>query len=153
VAADLRSLLHEARAAEAPLSSRPDEPRHSPVPWMLAVLAAGAAAVFGTLYWQGDQQREALRAELADSREAVALLTARLAPPPEVPQPAFDAAAPEATDAAASDAAPPEASGATAATTAPATTAAPPIMAVAKPAAPAPVATHAASTTAAPGAE
>jgi CheY-like chemotaxis protein len=85
----IRTLLREAHAAaEAPLAQTPDKPRHSPIPWLLAMAAGIAAAVFGTLQWQNGEQLRLLRAELADSRAAVALLTARLTLPPEVEEPA-----------------------------------------------------------------
>lgn len=92
LAADLRALLQEARQGEPAPVIQPEKPRHSPLAWTLAVLAAVAAGVCGTLYWQGDAERAALRAELASSREAVALLAARLAPVREAESPALDEA-------------------------------------------------------------
>jgi hypothetical protein len=95
-AEQMRTLLREARAAaQAPLAQTPDKPRHSPIPWLLALAAGIAAAVFGTLQWQNGEQLRLLRAELADSRAAVALLTARLTLPPEVEAPVVAEEVPE----------------------------------------------------------
>jgi CheY-like chemotaxis protein len=81
VVSDVRSMLLEVMpvAPEAP-ATEPEQPRHSPVPWLLALAASVAAAVLGTLLWQNQQQMMAMRDELADNRSTLAMLTARLAP-------------------------------------------------------------------------
>jgi CheY-like chemotaxis protein len=78
---DVRGMILEAMPAapEAP-PTEPERPRHSPVPWLLALAASVAAAVLGTLLWQNQQQILSLRNELADSKSTLAMLTARLAP-------------------------------------------------------------------------
>jgi CheY-like chemotaxis protein len=96
VVREVRGLIREAAAAAAvpaptpapaprhePPVILPEKPRHSPVPWFLALAAGVAAAVFGTLWWQGQQQVLTLRADLMDSRSTVTLLTARLGPAPQ----------------------------------------------------------------------
>ncbi|MEO6185201.1 MAG: response regulator, partial [Steroidobacteraceae bacterium] len=94
---DVRSMMLDVMpvAPEAP-STAPEEPRHSPIPWLLALAASVAAAVLGTLLWQNQQQTLALRNEVADSRSTLAMLTARLVP---TPQPAAAAAEVESADA------------------------------------------------------
>ncbi|MET0279999.1 MAG: response regulator [Steroidobacteraceae bacterium] len=89
-AAELRLLLEAARPAVAPPPPpqvQPDKPRHSAIPWLLALAAGSAAAILGTLYLQGGEQLRAVRAELADSKATVSLLTARLTLPAEVEAP------------------------------------------------------------------
>lgn len=76
----LRVLLRETLPPppEPAPPTEPERPRHSPVPWLLALAASAAAAVLGTLLWQNERQIAPLRAELADSRANVSLLLARL---------------------------------------------------------------------------
>ena len=84
VAREIGTLVREAVTSAAaraePPIVLPEKPRHSPVPWLLALAASAAAAVVGTLWWQGQQRLDAVNAELMDSRSTVAMLTARLAP-------------------------------------------------------------------------
>jgi CheY-like chemotaxis protein len=91
LAREVRSAMQTAVQAAIPVPpvlpiappTEPERPRHSPLPWFLALAASVAAAVLGTLLWQGQQQQEALRSELMDSKSTVALLTARLVPAPQ----------------------------------------------------------------------
>ena len=100
VVSDVRSLLLEVMpAVPEPPAVEPERPRHSPMPWLLALAASVAAAVLGTLLWQTRQQTDSLRSELMDSRSTVALLTARLGPSPQpVDDTAGDATAAVAPD-------------------------------------------------------
>ncbi len=84
VVSEVRSLIREALPAPPVAQpTGPESPRHSPLPWFLALAAGVAAAVLGTLLWQGRQQLDTLRSELADSRSTAALLAARLGPAPQ----------------------------------------------------------------------
>jgi CheY-like chemotaxis protein len=89
---ELRPLLQDLQTRVQVPPMEPPKPHHSPVPWLLAVAAGIAAAVFGTLLWQDRQQLVSLRAELANARSDLALLAARLVPPPP-PAPAEPALA------------------------------------------------------------
>jgi CheY-like chemotaxis protein len=79
---DVRGVLRELvpQLFQAPVIE-PEPARHSPLAWILALLAGMAAATFGTLAWQGSTQNAALRSELADSRATIGELTARISPP------------------------------------------------------------------------
>jgi CheY-like chemotaxis protein len=83
VLGEVRGLIRELPAPPMAAPVEPEKPRHSPWPWLLAVAASVVAAVFGTLQWQGQQQLDTLRSELADSRSMAALLAARLGPAPQ----------------------------------------------------------------------
>jgi CheY-like chemotaxis protein len=79
---ELRPLLQDVQSRAQLPPMEPPKPHHSPVPWLLALAASIAAAVFGALLWQDRQQLVSLHAELANARSDLALLTARLVPPP-----------------------------------------------------------------------
>jgi CheY-like chemotaxis protein len=84
VVSEVRGLIREALPVQpAAAPTEPEKPRHGPWPWLLALAASVAAAVCGTLLWQGRQQLDTLRSELADSRSTAALLAARLGPAPQ----------------------------------------------------------------------
>jgi hypothetical protein len=79
VLADVRSAIRDSLPQPPePPQIKQDKPLHRPVPWLLALAASAAAAVFGTLWWQTQQQGEALRADLADTKATVTELSARL---------------------------------------------------------------------------
>jgi CheY-like chemotaxis protein len=84
VVGDVRNLMLEMAPAlpEPPLNAA-EPPRHSAVPWLLALAAGIAAAVLATLLWQNQRAGSELRAELADAKSTVSLLIARLGAAPQ----------------------------------------------------------------------
>jgi CheY-like chemotaxis protein len=83
---ELRPLLQDVQSRAQLPPMEPPKPQQSPMPWLLALAASIAAAVFGALLWQDRQQLVSLHAELANARSDLALLTARLVlPPPPAP--------------------------------------------------------------------
>ena len=77
--AELRTQLIAAMPAAPELPPIPEPPGNT-VPWLVALAAGLAAAVLGTLLWHNQQSVGGLRAELADARADIELLTARLVP-------------------------------------------------------------------------